>query len=69
MEVSVNGEKRELGAGTTVLGLLEDVYSIPDSVAVELNLKIIDRKDFSRTVLKEGDQLEIIRFVGGGSGS
>ncbi|HEY5648936.1 MAG TPA: sulfur carrier protein ThiS [Nitrospiria bacterium] len=36
---------------------------------MELNLKIIDRKDFSRTVLKEGDQLEIIRFVGGGSGS
>lgn len=67
MEISINGEKRNLGPGTTVLGLLKDIYSVPDSVAVELNLQIIDRKDFSRTVLKEGDRLEIIRFVGGGS--
>lgn len=67
MEISINGEKRSLGSGTTVLGLLKDIYSVPDSVAVELNLQIIDRKDFSQTVLKEGDRLEIIRFVGGGS--
>lgn len=51
----------------TVLGLLEEVVSAPDGVAVELNLKIIDRKEFSSTVLTEGDSLEIIRFVGGGS--
>lgn len=67
MEIHINGEKRSFEAGMTVLGLLEEVVSAPDGVAVELNLKIIDRKEFSSTVLTEGDSLEIIRFVGGGS--
>lgn len=67
MEIRVNGEKRSLDAGITVLGLLEQLVPAPDGVAVELNLEIIDRKVFSSTILREGDSLEIIRFVGGGS--
>ncbi len=67
IEILINGEKRNFESGVTVLGLLEQVVSVPEGVAVELNLEIIDRKEFSSTVLREGDSLEIIRFVGGGS--
>ena len=67
MDIQVNGERHRLGSEATVLDLLKKVVSTPDGVAVELNLKIIDRKDFSQTVLREGVRVEIIRFVGGGS--
>ncbi|MBI3609278.1 MAG: sulfur carrier protein ThiS [Nitrospirae bacterium] len=66
MRLSVNGEGREFGKEMTVASLLEALGTPPERVAVELNLQILDQHDYSRTVLKDGDRLEIIRFVGGG---
>ncbi len=62
----VNGESRELEKDATVSSLLEKLGSSPERVAVELNLRILDKLDYSRTVLNDGDRLEIISFVGGG---
>lgn len=66
IRVTVNGEKREVVAATTVAGLLEQLGLDPTRVAVERNLEIVSRARHGETVLSEGDSLEIVHFVGGG---
>ncbi len=66
MELTVNGDKREVQEGTTVSKLLELLQVVPERVVVEVNLTILKRAEHPQTILKEGDQVEIVRFVGGG---
>jgi len=66
MIVVVNGKETELRDGQTLLELLE-VKDIPaDGVVAELNRSIVPGADFGKTVLNDGDHLEVLRFVGGG---
>ena len=67
MELTVNGEARRLPAGTTVSQLLEQLQVAPERVVVEVNLAILKRARHPDTVLQDGDQVEIVQFVGGGS--
>jgi len=67
MQIQVNGEPRNATPGTTVSDLLAEVSVRGDRVAVELNLEILDRGEFPRRVLVDGDRVEIISFIGGGS--
>lgn len=68
MQMQVNGEQRTVPAGLTVAGLLKELDIRPDRVAIELNLAILDRSEFDRQSLQEGDRIEIISFIGGGAG-
>lgn len=67
MELTVNGERRELPEGTTISQLLAILQVVPERVVVELNLKILKRAEHPSAVLTEGDQVEIVHFVGGGA--
>jgi thiamine biosynthesis protein ThiS len=67
MELTVNGEKRAVPEGTTVSKLLELLQVMPERVVVEVNLTILKRAELSGTIVQEGDQVEIVRFVGGGA--
>ncbi len=67
MHIKVNGESRELTEGITVTKLLEQLQIAPERVVVEVNLTILKRAQHAPTVLQEGDQVEIVHFVGGGS--
>ncbi len=64
--VHINGEDKEVGAGLNVAQLLEHLGIRPGRVVVELNRGILPRDAHSTKVLKEGDSLEIVHFVGGG---
>ncbi len=66
MRLVVNGEPREVPAGSTVEDLLRHVGVNPASVVVERNGEIVSREDFESTGLADGDRIEIVRFVGGG---
>jgi sulfur carrier protein len=66
MNVSVNGESRELVEGTSVAALLESLGMTAPHVAVELNLEVVPRARHGETLLREGDKLEIVTLVGGG---
>ena len=66
MNVIVNGDTRDFAAETTITRLLEQLQIVPERVVVEVNLTILKRAEHAATVLKEGDQVEIVRFVGGG---
>lgn len=68
MQLKVNGELAEVSEGTTVAQLVEQHKLKPELVVVELNLNILKRDQLASTALKEGDQVEIVHFVGGGSG-
>jgi thiamine biosynthesis protein ThiS len=65
-EVVVNGERRAIGSGLTVQGLLAELGLDPSHVAVERNREIVPRAEFDATTLQGEDTLEIVTFVGGG---
>jgi sulfur carrier protein len=63
VKLKVNGEERELAEGSTVVDLLGQMTG---PVAVERNGEVVPRKEHATTRLAEGDELEIVHFVGGG---
>ena len=67
MTLQINGEQREFPDGLTVAALVARLGMKPDRVAVELNLEIVPRSKWEATTLKNGDKLEVVHFVGGGS--
>lgn len=67
LQIRVNGEPRSAGEETTVADLLRELDVRPDRVAVEVNLEILDRHDFERRRLRDGDRVEILSFIGGGA--
>lgn len=66
MTLHINGEPREFSDGLTVATLVAQLGMKPDRVAVELNLQIVPRSQWEATMLKQGDKLEVVHFVGGG---
>jgi thiamine biosynthesis protein ThiS len=66
IQIHVNGEPRGWRTGATVADLLTELAIKNERVAVELNLEILDRQEFGRRGLKEGDRVEILSFIGGG---
>ena len=67
MRIEVNGEPREVGEGTTVGGLVRLLALAPERLAVELNREVVRRSRWDETALSEGDKIEVVHFVGGGS--
>jgi sulfur carrier protein len=66
MKIICNGEELEVAEGYSLLQLLAQLELTPDTVVVECDRKIVGRPDYGSTVLSEGQNLELIRFVGGG---
>jgi len=66
MNIIINGEKKEISANTTVSALLSELKIDPRKIALERNLQLIPRTTFDNAQLNDGDEIEIINFVGGG---
>lgn len=66
MTLTINGEPRSLPDVPDLAALIASLGMKPDRVAVELNLNIVPRAQWSATPLQDGDRLEIVHFVGGG---
>ncbi len=66
MKLIVNGEARELAAPLTVAELLVRLGVDQRYGAVEVNREVVPRSEHATHALADGDQVEIIRFVGGG---
>ena len=67
IHIQVNGQARTWRSGATVADLLLDLDIQAERVAVELNLEILDRAAFGQRRLENGDRVEILGFIGGGS--
>lgn len=66
MELSVNGKKREVAPGTTIVGLIEALGLRARNVVVEHNGEPVERDAFAEVVLNDGDVVEVVRAVPGG---
>ena len=64
--ITLNGEPRSIAPGTTIAALAAELGLDPAKVAVERNLAIVPRSTLANVVIAEGDQIEIVHFVGGG---
>lgn len=66
MRVTINGEPREFPAPLPLLQLLETLGLDPRKIALERNLEIVPRSTYPQTEVSDGDELEIVHFIGGG---
>jgi thiamine biosynthesis protein ThiS len=65
--ILLNGDRHELGAPMTVAELLRQLDIDSRRVAVEHNMVVVKRAAYDQTLVKEGDEVEIVNFVGGGA--
>lgn len=66
MQLTVNGDATEVPAGLSVASLLQHLGVRAARVAVEQNREIVRKADYDRTSVQDGDEIEIVTFVGGG---
>lgn len=66
MKVTVNGNEMEFQEGISIQGMLESINNQNKMIVIEKNLEIVPKESFSEIILKEGDTVEVISFVGGG---
>lgn len=66
VSIRVNGEHKRVTAGLTLLQLAEELGLVPEKIAVERNLEVVPRSTLGQVTVDDGDELEIVHFVGGG---
>lgn len=66
MKIQLNGEDREVSA-TTVAELVVELGLEKRMLAVERNLEVVPKSQYADTALEEGDRLEVVHMIGGGS--
>jgi thiamine biosynthesis protein ThiS len=67
VNIHLNGETREFSDGLTLDSLVATLALEPTRVAIELNRNVVRRHQWPATILHDGDQVEIVHFVGGGA--
>jgi thiamine biosynthesis protein ThiS len=66
LTIRLNGEPHELSGPTSITALLDGLGLDARRVAVEHNFVVIKRDAYGSTMVREGDEVEIVNFVGGG---
>lgn len=66
LSIRVNGEHRRVNAGISIFDMLNELGLDPARVAVERNLAVVPRGLIGETMVEDGDDYEIVHFVGGG---
>ncbi|HEX8708724.1 MAG TPA: sulfur carrier protein ThiS [Pyrinomonadaceae bacterium] len=67
MRIEVNGESREVVEALTLEQLTVQLSLAPERLAIELNREVVRRANWPQVVLRDGDRVEIVHFVGGGN--
>ncbi|WP_174292338.1 sulfur carrier protein ThiS [Sphingomonas bacterium] len=66
VSITVNGEHKRVAAGLTIAALTTELGLVPEKVAVERNLEVVPRSTLADVAVEDGDDFEIVHFVGGG---
>ncbi|MBW4329840.1 sulfur carrier protein ThiS [Stakelama sp. CBK3Z-3] len=64
--IRINGEHRRVKAGHSIAELASELGFVPEKIAVERNLEVVPRSKLGEVRVEDGDELEIVHFVGGG---
>ncbi len=67
MELIINGKPQQLPDGISAAALIEHLGLADQRLAMEVNQEIVPRSTFESHILKPGDQIEIVRAIGGGA--
>jgi sulfur carrier protein len=66
ISIWVNGEAKDVAPNQSISALLGSLNIAADRVAVELNKSIVRSRDWEKTTVPNGSQIEVVEFVGGG---
>ena len=66
IKITVNGKQMQVIPKFSMKSLITKLKMPINKIAIELNKKIINKKNISRIQLKKGDKIEIVHFIGGG---
>ena len=66
MQITINGEKREIKEGTSLAELIKELGLDGRVMAAAINMQIVKQDKWEETLLAEGDKIELLDFVGGG---
>ena len=66
VSITVNGEHKRVAAGLSIADLAAELGLVPEKVAVERNLEVVPRSTLKEVMVEDGDDFEIVHFVGGG---
>jgi thiazole synthase len=66
VSITVNGEHKRVAAGLSLAGLATELGLVPEKIAVERNFEVVPRSTLADVMVEDGDDLEIVHFVGGG---
>jgi thiamine biosynthesis protein ThiS len=66
MKITLNGDAHDIPEPVTVAALLRTLDIDPRRVAVEVNLNVVKKPAYETLVIGEGDEVEVVNFVGGG---
>ena len=66
IKINLNGKTIFLGKDTSLYKVIKKTKLQPNKIAIELNRKIINKKNMSKIFLKNKDKIEIVHFIGGG---
>jgi sulfur carrier protein len=66
MQITVNGNIEEIGEKVTIVEFLESKKVVPNTVVIEHNYNILEKTQLENTILNDNDNLEIVKFMGGG---
>ena len=66
IKINLNGKTLFLGKDTSLFKVIKKTKLQPNKIAIELNRKIINKKNMSKLFLKNKDKIEIVHFIGGG---
>ena len=66
IKINLNGKTLFFSKGTSVYKVIKKTKLQPNKIAIELNKKIINKKNVNKIFLKNKDKIEIVHFIGGG---
>ena len=66
IKITVNGKQMQIIPKFSLMSLIAKLKMPLNKIAIELNKKIIDKNRISKILLKKGDKIEIVHFIGGG---
>ena len=66
IKITVNGKQMSVNINYSLKNLIDKLKLPIKKVAIELNREIVDKKRISKIILKSGDKIEIVNFIGGG---
>jgi sulfur carrier protein len=66
MHIKINGKPHTLPAALSVAGLMQHLQVDAKQIAIERNREIVPRSKHAEVMVAEGDDIEIVRFIGGG---